>query len=149
MYKHILLPTDGSRVSAKGIREGVRLAKRLGARVTGVYVAPPFVPPIYSEGAAFYSGSFSSREYRKLVQKIAKRYLAVIERAARKARVRCRTLLATDHLPWQGILRTARARKCDLIVMASHGRSAMGGLILGSETTQVLARSKIPVLVVR
>jgi len=63
MYKQILLPTDGSRVSAKGIREGVRLAKRLGARVTGVYVALPFVPPIYSEGRAFYSGSSCSRTY--------------------------------------------------------------------------------------
>jgi len=149
MYKRILVPTDGSKLAAKGIRESVRLAKALRAKITGVYVAPPFVPPIYGEGALYYSGPFSPAQYKKLTEKIAKRHLGAIERAAHIAGVRCRTLLVTDLQPWQGILRTARARKCDAIVMGSHGRGALGGMILGSQTTRVLAHSKIPVLVAR
>jgi len=149
MYKHILITTDGSRLAAKGIRTGVNLAKALGAKVTGAYVAPPFAPPVYIEGAMPSVGPFSRAQYRKLTESIAKRHLRAIERAARAAGVGCRTLLVTDAQPWQGIVRTARARKCDAIVMASHGRGAMGGLILGSETSRVLAHSRIPVVVVR
>lgn len=106
MFKHILIPTDGSRLAGKGIKTGVKLAKALGARVTGVYVAAPYTPPMYDE-------------------------------------------MQTDPLPWRAILRAAGARKCDAIAMASHGRSGLGGLILGSETARVLAHSKIPVLVAR
>jgi len=149
MYKHILVATDGSSFAAKGIREGVRLAKALGAAITGVYVAPPFVPPIYSEAAIYYTGPFSASEYKKLTEKIAKKALGAIERAARAAGVRCRTRLVTDPQPWRGILRAARAGRCDAIVIGSHGRSAVGGLILGSETNRVLAHSKLPVLVAR
>ena len=149
MYKHILIATDGSRLAGKGIREGVKLAKAVGARITAVYVASPFVPPIYSEAAAYYAGAFSRSQYRKITEKLAGKALAAVERAARAARVRCRTRLVTDPQPWQGILRAARAGRCGAIVMASHGRGAVGGLILGSETSRVLARSKIPVLVAR
>ncbi len=149
MYKHILVATDGSRFAAKGIREGVRLAKALGATLTGVYVAPPFAPPIYSEAAIYYSGAFSASEYKKLTEKIAKKALGPIERAARAAGVRCRTRLVTDPQPWRGILRAARDGRCNAIVIGSHGRGAVGGLILGSETSRVLAHSKLPVLVVR
>lgn len=149
MYKHILVPADGSSFAAKGIREGVRLAKALGATITGVYVAPPFVPLVYSEAATYYSGPFSPGEYKKLTEKIAKKALGPIERAARAAGVRCRTRLVTDPQPWRGILRAASAGRCDAIVMGSHGRGAVGGLILGSETSRVLAHSKLPVLVVR
>lgn len=149
MYKHLLLPTDGSSLAARGIREGVRLAKALGAKVTGVYVAPPFVAPIYSEAAAYYSGAFSPGEYKRITEKLADKALGVVERAARAAGVPCRTRLVNDPQPWGGILRAARAARCDAIVMASHGRGAVGGAILGSETGRVLAHSKLPVLVVR
>ena len=149
MYKHILVPTDGSKLAAKGIREGVKLAKALRAKITGVYVASPFVPPIYSEGAMYSAGPFSRTEYKKLTEKIAGKALGAIERAARAAGVRCRTRLVTDPRPWQGILRAARTGRCYAIVMASHGRGAVGGLMLGSETSRVLAHSKTRVLVVR
>jgi nucleotide-binding universal stress UspA family protein len=149
MYKHILVPTDGSALAAKGVREAVRLAKALRAKITAVYVASPFVPPIYGEAAVYYSGAFSRSEYKALTEKIAKKALGVVERAARAGSVPCNTRLVTDPQPWGGILRAARGRKCDLIVMGSHGRSAVGGLILGSETSRVLAHSKIPVLVAR
>ncbi len=97
----------------------------------------------------YYVGSFSRTEYRKLLQETAKKHLGEIERAARAAGVRCFTRLVFDRDPWRGILRTARAQECDAIVMASHGRSAVGGLVLGSETVRVLAHSKIPVVVAR
>lgn len=148
MYRHILIPTDGSKLAMKGIRAGVRLAKSLGAKVTGVYVLPPFAPPIYSEGMA-YVAYVSPRDYKKLSERHAKKALAAVEREARAARVPCATRLVTDARPWQGILSVARARKCDAIAMASHGRGGLGGLLLGSETTHVLAHSKIPVLVTR
>jgi nucleotide-binding universal stress UspA family protein len=149
MYKHLLLPTDGSSLAAKGIREGVRLAKALGARITGVYVAPPYVAPIYSEGAPYYAGAFSAKEYKRITEKMARKALGIVERAARAAGVPCRARLVTDPQPWGGILRAARAARCDAIVMASHGRGAVGGVLLGSETSRVLAHSKLPVLVVR
>ena len=149
MYRNILVPTDGSKLAGKGIREGVKVAKAVGASVTGVYVAAPWAPPINTEGSTYSAQSFSPREYRKLTERASKKALAAVERAARDARVRCRTRLVTDNQPWRGILRAARAARCDAIAMGSHGRGAVGGLILGSETSRVLAHSKLPVLVVR
>jgi len=149
MYKHLLIPTDGSKLAAKGIRAGVRLAKALGARVAGVYVAPPFVAPIRGEAAAYYAGPYSHGEYKRLTETLAAKALKTLERTARAAGVPCRTRLLADPQPWTGILRAARAWRCDAIVMASHGHGAVGGLLLGSETSRVLAHSKRPVLVVR
>ena len=149
MYKHILVPTDGSKLAARGIREAVRLAKSLKARITGVHVGLPFEPPIYSEAVMFYSGPFSRAQYEKIVKKMADKHLAKIKRQAQAAGVRCQTVMVTDYAPWRGLLRTARARKCDVVVMATHGRGAVGGALLGSETTRLLAHSRIPVLVVR
>lgn len=149
MFKNILVPTDGSKLAAKGIREGVRLAKALRASVTGVYVAAPYTPPIYSEASVYSNAPFSAKEYDKLTEKAARKALDVIRRAAQAADVRCRMRVVTDAQPWHGILRAARAGHCDAIAMSSHGRGAVGGLILGSETNRVLAHSKLPVLVAR
>ena len=148
MFKNILIPTDGSRLAAKGIKAGVRLAKALRARVTGVYVASPYSPPMYSEGIVYAHG-VSLKEYNELTARQAKSALAQVVREAAKGGVHCTTRTLSSPQPWQAILATARSKGCDAIVMASHGRSALGGLILGSETTQVLARSKIPVIVIR
>jgi nucleotide-binding universal stress UspA family protein len=148
MFKHILIPTDGSRLAAKGIKAGVKLAKALGARVTGVYVAAPYMPPVYSETAPYMTG-VSQKDYRTQVERQAKKALAAVEIEAGLAKVPCKLESATDVQPWRAILRVARARKCDAIAMASHGRGGLGGLILGSETARVLAHSKIPVLVTR
>ena len=149
MHKHILMPTDGSRLAAKGIREGVRLAGALAAKITGTYVIAPFTPPAFSEGTMFYAGGLSPGVYKRFTQKKANRALGAIKRAARTAGVRCDTRFVTDAQPWQGILRIARTRKCDTIVMALNGRGAVGGLLLRSETSGALARATIPVLVVR
>jgi len=149
MYKHILVPTDGSRLAAKGVRAAVKLAKSLGARVTGVYVATPFRPQLYSEGSAYLASAPSPKDYKALTDREAKKALSVIGRAARAAGIAFGERIVTDAQPWKGILGVAHAARCDLIVMGSHGRSALGGLMLGSETVRVLARSKIPVLVAR
>jgi nucleotide-binding universal stress UspA family protein len=148
MYKHILLPTDGSRLAAKGVKAGVRLAKALGARVTGLYVIPRYMPPVYGEAVMFVP-EITPERFNQAMKKEAAKALAAVAAEARTAGVRCATETVTDAQPWQGILRAARSKKCDAIAMASHGRAGLGGLILGSETARVLAHSKIPVLVTR
>jgi len=149
MFKHLLLPTDGSALAAKGVKTGVRLAKALRARVTGVYVIEPYLPTMVPEGAVMAAPAFDPREYEKAAQAQAAKALARLEGEARGAKLRCATRSITAAQPWQGILKVARARSCDAIVIASHGRGALGGLILGSQTARVLAHSKIPVLVIR
>lgn len=148
MFRHILVPTDGSRLAAKGARAGVRLARALGARVTAVVVMQPFLPPIYGE-AALYVAAGTPADYKQVAEKQAQKALAGVAREARAAGVRFRGVSITDAQPWQGILRAARKAKCDAIAMASHGRGGLGGVLLGSETNRVLAHSKIPVLVTR
>jgi nucleotide-binding universal stress UspA family protein len=148
MFRHVLIPTDGSPLARKGIRAGVRLAKALGARVTGVYVMLPMRPHGYDDTAIFYAG-ISSRSWRHSFDKAARKALAVVEVEARKARVACKADIVHYVRPWQGILAEARRRRCDAIAIASHGHGALGGLILGNETQQLLARCRIPVLVVR
>ena len=147
LYAHILLPTDGSSLATRGAKAGVQLAKALGAKVTVVYVGMPYASAIYGE-AMVYAGP-SPREHKRFSEEVAKKAFAPVVLEASRAGVDCATLLAVNSRPWEGILKTARARKCDTIVMASHGRSGLGGLFLGSETQRVLAHSKIPVLVIR
>jgi len=149
MFKHIALPTDGSKLADKGVKAGVELARSLGARVTGVYVIPPFQPSIYGEAAAYYVPGMSPEDYKKQCVKAAKKALATVEIEADAAGVRCDTRIVIAPRPHDGILRAARAAKCDAIAMASHGRGPISGLLLGSETTRVLAHSRLPVLVTR
>jgi nucleotide-binding universal stress UspA family protein len=148
MFKHILVATDGSKLSGKAIRTAVRLAAATGAKVTGSYVIAPYVAPMYGE-AAIYVPAVSPRRYKELTQREAKKALAAVEIEARTAGVEYRGASITANSPWEGIVRTARSKGCDLIVMASHGRRGLAGLVLGSETTKVLTHSKIPVLVCR
>jgi nucleotide-binding universal stress UspA family protein len=150
MYKHLLIPTDGSSLALKGARAGIRLASALGAKVTAVYVAPEFVPPIYGEAMIYAApGGYSASAWKKHIAGLTAKALGAVEREARKAGVRFAGTSVTNAQPWAGILKAARAKKCDVVVMASHGRGGLGGLLLGSETTRVLAHSKIPVIVIR
>jgi nucleotide-binding universal stress UspA family protein len=148
MFKHILVPTDGSKLAEKGIKVGVRLAKALGAKVTGVYVILPYVPPVYADVGVVLPGT-TLDEYRKISEKAASKALSAVEREARAARVGCVLQAVYDAPVWRGILETARKRKCDAIAMATHGQSGLGGLLLGSVANRVLAHSKIPVVVIR
>ena len=149
MYRNILVPTDGSTLATKGVKAGVKLANALGARVTGVYVIAPYTPPMYGEAALYVAPGLAPQDYQRVTEKSAKKALAVVDIEAGTAGVNCTTRFVTAPQPWEGILKVARADKCDAIAMASHGRSGIGGLLLGSETSRVLAHSKIPVLVCR
>ena len=148
MYKHILVPTDGSKLSRKAVKAAARLAKVVGAKLTGAYVTTPYTPAMYGE-AAVYVPAMSPVRFKEMAEKEANKALAMVEAEARAAGIKWATASTTNSQPWQGIIKLAGAKKCDLIVMASHGRSGLSGLLLGSETIKVLTHSKIPVLVYR
>lgn len=147
-YAHLLLPTDGSPLARKGARAGIKLAAALGAKVTVLFVAMPYASSLYGDATLYYAGP-SPREHKRFSAAVAQKAFAPVEREARRAGVRCATLRGANSRPWMGILSAARARKCDAIVMASHGRSGLSEALLGSETQRVLAHSRIPVLVIR
>jgi nucleotide-binding universal stress UspA family protein len=147
MFKHILVPTDGSPLSAAAVHAAVRLAAALGARVTGLFAAPPATPIVYRD--ALPVGYATPERHAKMIRRAARAHLAVIERAAQAAGVPCETLSVTSDYPAEAILETAGRRGCDLIFMASHSRRGLRGLLLGSQTQKVLAAAKLPVLVYR
>ncbi|MGQ0750473.1 MAG: universal stress protein [Betaproteobacteria bacterium] len=147
MYKHILIPTDGSPLARKAIEVGMKLAAKLGARVTGFYAAPPATPLEYK--GMFPVGYDEPVDRARAIEKAASQHLAVIEKAAKAAGVRCKVEYKTDDFPADAIVRAAKRHKCDLIFMPSHGRSGFRASMLGSQTQKVLAQSKVPVLVHR
>ena len=148
MYSHILVCTDGTKLSGKAIKAAAQLARALGARLTGAYVGSPYVAPIYSEGM-IYAANVTRTQYQQAVQRAARKALDAVGAAAKAAGISAGTATVTAATPWQGILKAAQSKKCDLIVMASHGRRGLAGLLLGSETVKVLTHSKVPVLVCR
>jgi nucleotide-binding universal stress UspA family protein len=147
MYKNILLPTDGSALARSAIAAGVKLAKALGARVTGFYAAPPATPLEYD--GMFPIGYADPVERTRAIEKTANQNLAVIEKAAKAAGVRCKVEHVTDDFPAAAIVSAATRNKCDVIFIASHGRHGFRDSMLGSQTQKVLAQSKIPVIVHR
>lgn len=150
MYKHILVATDGSKLSLKAVKTAATLAANLGARLSGLFVMPQYIPPVYGEGAMYIDLSAATpKNFKAAAEKEAQNALAYVAKAADEADVRYSPLKLTDSQPWNAIVKAARSKKCDLIVMASHGRRGLSGFLLGSETTKVLTHSKVPVLVVR
>jgi len=145
MFRHILLPTDGSSLSEAAIQEGVRFAKSLGAKVTGLCVAP-LQHPFFCD-AEIPAEALEQAAQRWKDQSEA--YLAVIEKAARQAGVACDVVYERNDHPYEAVIRVAEQKGCDLIMMASHGRRGVRALLIGSETQKVLTHSKIPVLVYR
>ena len=148
MYKHILVPTDGSKLSLKAAKAAGELARSLKARVTALYVMQPFMPPMESDAATFYP-AFSARGYEKQVHKAAELALAHALKAIGKAHGKVEGASVFHDSPWEAIVAESTSRKCDLIVMASHGRRGLVGVLMGSETQKVLTHSKKPVLVCR
>jgi nucleotide-binding universal stress UspA family protein len=147
MFKHVLLPTDGSKTARKAIKAGIALAKQLGARVTAYYAVDAMPAYSYSEGYLLSGAVLKEFDKRALEQ--GEKYLAEVVKAAKAAGVPCRTLVTKPAAPYQGIVAAAKKQRCDVILMASHGRSELGTLLLGSVTQKVLAHSKLPVLVYR
>ncbi len=147
MYKHILVPTDGSPLSRAAALSAVKLAHSVGARITGLFAAPAATPLAYR--GLLPVGLRTPQKSAAVIEKAADKYLEVIERAAEAAGVRCQSVHVTSDFPADTILEVARKRKCDLIYMASHGRRGIAGVLIGSETQKVLSRAQIPVLVYR
>jgi nucleotide-binding universal stress UspA family protein len=147
MYKHILLPIDGSPASRAAAEKGVLLASALGARVTAFYAAPPATPVAFK--GLLPVGLVDPKEHGEAIAKGAAKYLAAIERAAKAAGVRYKAAWVTDDYPAGAIIAAARKSGCDLIFMASHGRRGFKSSLLGSETQKVLSESPVAVLVSR
>jgi nucleotide-binding universal stress UspA family protein len=148
MFKHILLPTDGSKLSERAVQRGIELAKELRARVTSVHVIPEF-RMMADESFVLPTSADLKRRYDKESKARAEKLLAKLGERAKAAGVKFDAVAVSGDVPYEHIIATAKKYKCDLIMMASHGRRGLTGLLLGSETSKVLTHSKIPVLVVR
>jgi nucleotide-binding universal stress UspA family protein len=145
MFKHILLPTDGSQLSEMAIQKTMQFAKAINAKVTGFHVLLEF--PEFTYRPEMLGGT--REEFTGDSRARAAQYLRVIEEAANKAGVRCDTGYTSSAHPYEAIIRAAEENGCDLIMMASHGRRGVQGLLIGSETQKVLTHTRIPVLVYR
>jgi nucleotide-binding universal stress UspA family protein len=145
MFKHILLPTDGSPLSDATVEKGIDFAKSIAARITGLCVVPKQYP---SFSDAEIPGGFKDKAEAECRQN-AKIHLSVLTRAAQNEGVACEVVMETSDQPYEAIVDVAERKGCDLIMMASHGRRGVGAMLIGSETQKVLTHSKIPVLVYR
>lgn len=134
MFRHVLIPTDGSKLAHKAAEHGISLAKQVGARITALIVEPRFMSERFKDYAKQSSAQASS-------------VLSGIADEAKAAGVQCETIQMTHDSPYEAILATAMENGCDIIVMASHGQSGIVRMILGSVTAKVLASTTIPVLV--
>jgi nucleotide-binding universal stress UspA family protein len=142
MYRHILIPTDGSELAGHGVAQGLALAKSLGAKASVIFVVEPF-PEM--------TGRFleTLARYVELRKEQAKSVLDRAAKDAKEAGVSCQTIQVESGQPHQAIIAAAEDKGCDLIVMSSHGRSGLSMLLIGSVTNKVLAHAKTPVLVCR
>lgn len=149
MYSHILISTDGSELAGKGLDHGLSLARALGSKVTIVTVTEPF--PIFADaaGGGWSPGLVEPEGYEEDQKTYAEGILAAARSRADTAGVPVSTLHVAKSHPAEAIVETARTQGCELIVMASHGRRGLGRLVLGSQTSEVVASSPVPVLVVR
>jgi nucleotide-binding universal stress UspA family protein len=147
MFKHILVPTDGSKLSQKAVKEAIELAKVTNARVTALHVYPKF------NGSPY--GTFGPAEdvleeaHRNQARASGDEIFSGIRKLTDGAGVALDSVLAESNDVWKTVIATAKKKKCDLICMASHGRRGISGVLLGSETHKVLTHSDLPVLVLR
>jgi nucleotide-binding universal stress UspA family protein len=147
MYKHILVPTDGSTLSLRAAKNAIRFAKVHGAQITAFYAAPDYHPNI--AGDYLPTNFVPLAQFREQIKKTADKYLNQVKKLAAIGGVACTGLYVSSDSPHDAIIKAAKTRKCDMIFMASHGRSGIAGLLIGSETNKVLTHCKLPVLVCR
>jgi nucleotide-binding universal stress UspA family protein len=145
MYKHILIPTDGSELSQKAIDHGTKLAKALNAKVTTVTVSEPF--HIFAVDPKMVTDT--PEGYKRRIDAVSAKYLKTAKDIAAAAGVTCDGVHVEHEHPYEAIIDTARKTGCDAILMASHGRRGVSAIVLGSETVKVLTHSTIPVVVIR
>jgi nucleotide-binding universal stress UspA family protein len=147
MFKHVLLPTDGSTLSNKAVKLGLAFAKKINARVTVLHVVPEF--RALPDGGIVPLNPMLKKRFVDDSAALAQKLLDAVARQAEARGVKCETISAADNLPYQQIIAIAKKQKCDVIMMASHGRHGLSSLLLGSETAKVLTQAKVPVLVVK
>lgn len=147
MFKHILVPTDGSELSSSTVARAISFAREAGARITFFYAKPDYPVAFYGEGALI--DPTTPEKFTAMADQQAREILQRCEAQAQAANVPCATLATTSDIPYEAIIAAADTAGCDLIFMASHGRRGIGGMLLGSETQKVLTHSKTPVLVYR
>lgn len=148
MYKHIMLPVDGSKLSLRAVDECLVFAKSIGAKVTVLNVVPHFnmrVTVGFSSDVVKTLEKTREAEYKKA----GERMIAELRAQAKAAGVACEGLVVIGDSPYEEIIAHAEKRGCDLIMMASHGRRGLDAVLIGSETVKVLTHTRIPVLVVR
>jgi nucleotide-binding universal stress UspA family protein len=145
MFKHILIPTDGSDASARAVTAGLRIAGEQGARVSVIHVMPEM--PIYAYQGEILADTFE--QFNNATASYAKTCLDQVSREAEAAGVRCEQICVRGAEPYRAILDAAQSGDCDLIVMGSHGKKGIQRLVLGSETQKVLIHGTVPVLVFR
>jgi nucleotide-binding universal stress UspA family protein len=145
MHKHIMIPTDGSELSARAVEAALQLAASLGAKVTAMTVSEPFHTLSFRPSQVEYTPA----TYRQHAEEAAQRILGEVRAKAEAASVACDTVWVEHEHPYMAIIDTARSTNCDLIAMASHGRRGVGAVVLGSQTVKVLTHSTIPVIVYR
>ncbi len=147
MFKHILVPTDGSELSSDTVRRAVTFAKEAGARITFFFAKPDYPMAFYGEGALI--DPTTPERFAEMAEAQAQEILGAAEKQAQAAAVPCTLHSVVSDIPYEAIINAAASTGCDLIFMASHGRRGFSGLLLGSETQKVLTHSKVPVLVYR
>ena len=144
MYQRILVPTDGSEITAKAVATAVSLAKLSGASLVALCVKEPFPYSAISE-----MQPVPPQEFYDAQERIASARVKAVLDAAAAAGLACDGVTVEALHPWEAILDVAKQKGCDLVVMASHGRRGMAALLIGSETSRVLTHSTLPVLVVK
>ena len=147
MFKHILLPIDGSELSLMATRRAAEFASEINATITLLFVKPEYPVSYYGDGALI--DPTTPEEFGKLTNTIANRNLKAAADICTSAGISFTLHTETSDVPYEVIVDTAEQKQCDLIFMASHGRRGITSLLLGSETQKVLTHSKIPVLVYR
>ncbi|MCE9639628.1 MAG: universal stress protein [Betaproteobacteria bacterium] len=149
MYKHILLATDGSPLSDEAALHAMHTAKQLDARLTVMTVAPEYHQLLENVESLGRGAGTRKEQFEEKQKERANLILDEVKKAASRYGVRCFSAVAFGDRPYRAILEQAEKSQCDLIVMASHGRRGLKGVLLGSETSKVLAHGRIPVLVCR
>ncbi|WP_374401339.1 universal stress protein [Niveibacterium sp.] len=147
MFKHILVPTDGSELSSSTVSRAIEFAKEAGARITFFFAQQEYPIPLYGEGALLVP--VTPDQFVDATKKEAERILALARAEAEKAGVASNSDTSVSDLPYEAIIEAAKTHGCDLIFMASHGRKGVAGFLLGSETQKVLTHTTVPVLVYR
>lgn len=146
MYRHILIPTDGSALAHHAVSHGLSLAKAVGARITALVVEPTFnVLGEFPSRIDRISDDFTA--YTKYAKAHAAKILSAVAEEAMAAGVAFEAVQTVHDQTYEAIVAAAKEKGCDLIVMASHGRGGIAAVVLGSVTTKVLTHSSIPVLV--